>query len=92
MPDSACAATRTGPSAETSVTRPFSQAKETRTPFTSRFSARPDAVVEKLEAGDEPGAMALLDAHREKLLARFHQSRECIDCVDYLVYQLQKKG
>ena len=49
-----------------------------------------DAVVEKLEAGDEPGAMALLDAHREKLLARFHQSRECIDCVDYLVYQLQK--
>ena len=25
-----------------------------------------DAVVEKLEAGDEAGAMALLDAHREK--------------------------
>ena len=49
-----------------------------------------DAVVEKLEAGDEAGAMALLDAHREKLIERFHQSRECIDCVDYLVYQLQK--
>ena len=49
-----------------------------------------DAVVEKLEADDEAGAMALLDAHREKLLARFHKSRECIDCVDYLVYQLQK--
>ena len=38
-----------------------------------------DAAVEKLEA------------HREKLLARFHKSRECIDCVDYLVYQLQKR-
>lgn len=49
-----------------------------------------DAVVEKLENGDEAGAMALLDVHREKLLARFHQSRECIDCLDYLVYQLQK--
>lgn len=48
------------------------------------------AVIEKLESGDEAGAMALLDAHREKLLARFHQSRECIDCVDYLIYQLQK--
>lgn len=49
-----------------------------------------DAVVEKLENGDKAGAMALLDAHREKLLTRFHKSRECIDCVDYLVYQLQK--
>lgn len=49
-----------------------------------------DAIVEKLENGDEAGALALLDAHREKLLARFHQSRECIDCVDYLVFQLQK--
>ena len=30
-----------------------------------------DAVVEKLENGDEPGAMALLDAHRESCLHGF---------------------
>lgn len=50
------------------------------------------AVMEKLESGDMESAMALLDAHREKLLTRFHKSQECIDCVDYLVYQLQKKS
>lgn len=50
------------------------------------------AVMEKLESGDTAGALALLDAHREKLLMRFHKSQECIDCVDYLVYQLQKKS
>ncbi len=43
---------------------------------------------------DERGAAqqrALLEKHREKLLARVHKEEKKISCLDYLIFQLGKE-
>ena len=44
-----------------------------------------------LDAGDCKKAMKFLEKHREKLLAQFHKSSTCIDCLDYFVAKNEKK-
>ncbi len=43
------------------------------------------------EEGDRGGQMRLLSEHRRRLLDRVHREERRIDCLDYLVYQLQKR-
>lgn len=35
--------------------------------------------------------LALLSTHRQQLLDKVHQEEKRIDCLDYLVYQIQKR-
>lgn len=35
--------------------------------------------------------LKLLTKHRQQLLERVHKEEKCIDCLDYLFYQLSKK-
>ncbi len=45
-----------------------------------------------LEAeGNAAEQLQLLALHRRRLLARVHREEKRIDCLDYLVYQIQKK-
>ena len=41
--------------------------------------------------GKKANGMKRLAAHRRKLLDLVHEDQKCIDCLDYLVYQLQKE-
>lgn len=50
----------------------------------ARFMA--DYHGDKKESG-----MKQLSAHRRALLDLIHKNQKCIDCLDYLVYQLQKE-
>ena len=49
-----------------------------------------DAFLEELRTGRESAGLRRLAAHRKTLLDRLHQEQRCIDCLDYLVYQLKK--
>ena len=40
--------------------------------------------------GDTQEQLKLLSIHRKRLLDRIHSEEKRIDCLDYLVYQLQK--
>lgn len=40
--------------------------------------------------GDTQEQLKLLSIHRKRLLDRIHSEENRIDCLDYLVYQLQK--
>lgn len=42
------------------------------------------------EAGEGGEQLALLLRHRQELLRRLHREERRIDCLDYLVYQMQK--
>lgn len=44
-----------------------------------------------LAQGDKCGAMKILTAHRQDLLDQFHKSKDCIDCLDYLVFQMRQE-
>lgn len=44
------------------------------------------------ETGALPEQLRLLSAHRRQLLDRLHQEERQIDCLDYLVYHLQKRS
>ena len=41
-------------------------------------------------AGDTQEQLRLLSVHRKQLLDRIHREEKRIDCLDYLVYQIQK--
>lgn len=41
--------------------------------------------------GHTTQALRLLENHRKALLNRFHKSKECIDCLDYLVFQIEQE-
>lgn len=41
-------------------------------------------------AGQTDQQLKLLSLHRKQLLDQVHQSEKCIDCLDYLVYLLEK--
>lgn len=55
-----------------------------------------DEMVEKFMAlqdrEDEEQQMRLLFCHREYLLEKLHRDEKQIDCLDYLLYQMQKKN
>lgn len=41
---------------------------------------------------DQSELMRILSCHRRTLLDALHQSEKQIDCLDYLVYQMEKKA
>lgn len=41
-----------------------------------------------LQKGDEKSSLKRLNLHRKKLLDSLHKEQKCIDCLDYLVYQM----
>lgn len=43
------------------------------------------------EAGDIKGGLKVLSTHRQALLDAIHKGQKEIDCLDYLVYQIEKK-
>ena len=40
--------------------------------------------------GKEADALKRLAAHRRALLDSLHKEQACIDCLDYLIYQIRK--
>ena len=55
-----------------------------------------DEMVEKFmalqDSDDEEQQMQLLSRHRRHLLEKLHRDEKQIDCLDYLLYQIQKKN
>lgn len=47
-------------------------------------------VMNKLEDEDTKGAMKLLGSQRKDLLDGVHEKQKCIDCLDYLTWQMKK--
>ena len=47
--------------------------------------------LEKWKSGKQKQALQLLSEHRKRLLNQFHKSKDCIDCLDYLVFQMEKE-
>lgn len=43
------------------------------------------------DSADEEQQIQLLSGHRKKLLEKLHQEEKRIDCLDYLIYQMQNK-
>lgn len=43
-----------------------------------------------LQKGKEANGLKRLAAHRKNLLDSLHREQKCIDCLDYLVYQMKK--
>lgn len=41
--------------------------------------------------GDEKGELKTLEKHRENILDKLHEAQKEIDCIDYLVYQIERK-
>ena len=54
-----------------------------------------DEMVEKFMAlqgsEDEEQQIRLLSGHRKHLLEKLHRDEKRIDCLDYLIYQMQNK-
>lgn len=42
------------------------------------------------QAGKKANGLKRLAAHRRALLDQIHSEQTCIDCLDYLIYQIQK--
>lgn len=45
-----------------------------------------------IQEQDQAELMRVLSRHRRALLDALHQSEKQIDCLDYLVYQMEKKA
>ena len=43
------------------------------------------------KTGGKDEQLAFLSCHRKRLLDRLHQKEKQIDCLDYLVYRIQKE-
>lgn len=43
-----------------------------------------------LQNGQEAAGLRRLALHRKKLLISLHKEQKCIDCLDYLIYQIKK--
>ena len=54
-----------------------------------------DEMVEEFMAlqdnGGEEQQLRLLSGHRKHLLKKLHRNERRIDCLDYLIYQMEKK-
>lgn len=44
----------------------------------------------ELRGGKEANGMKRLNAHRKALLDALHHEQTCIDCLDYLIYEIKK--
>ena len=44
------------------------------------------------QAGDIKGELKVLSNHRQALLDEVHKGQKEIDCLDYLVYQIEKES
>lgn len=55
-------------------------------------AALTERFVSLVEAGREGEALALLAGHRRTLLEHCHTAEKRIDCLDYLVYHMEKKA
>ena len=42
------------------------------------------------QAGDIKGELKVLENHRQTLLDEIHKGQKEIDCLDYLIYQIEK--
>ncbi len=38
-----------------------------------------------------PEQIKLLSAHRKSLLDKLHKNQKCLDCLDYLIFNLEKE-
>lgn len=45
-----------------------------------------------VEEGREKAALALLRQHRKVLLDRCHEDQQRLDCLDHLVYRMEKES
>ena len=43
-----------------------------------------------LQKGKEANGLKRLAAHRKNLLDSLHREQKCIDCLDYLIYQMKE--
>ncbi len=43
-----------------------------------------------LAQGETGCQLSLLEEHRHSLLRRLHKQERCIDCLDHLLYQIQR--
>lgn len=48
------------------------------------------SVAEDLTGGRTREGLKVLEKHRRELLDQVHEGQKCIDCLDYLVYQVRK--
>ena len=48
------------------------------------------AFLQEMEEGRQADGLRRLAAHRKTLPARLHREQKCIDCLDYLIFRLQK--
>lgn len=52
----------------------------------------PGEMIEEFQASeDEKKRIRLLSRHRKNLLEKLHQDEKQIDCLDYLLYRIQKR-
>ncbi len=49
-----------------------------------------ECFMEDLQKGKEASGLKRLAEHRKNLLDSLHREQKCIDCLDYLVYQMKK--
>lgn len=49
-----------------------------------------NAFIEDLKEGSIDDGMRLLAAHRRLLLEELHREQKQIDCLDYLIYKMEK--
>lgn len=47
---------------------------------------------DKLKDDDIKEIKNQLSTHRSLLLDKLHQQQKCIDCLDYLIYKIEKEG
>ena len=50
------------------------------------------AYIKEIRAEKISDGLKLLSIHRRSLLAHLHEDQKRIDCLDYLVYQLEKQA
>lgn len=50
------------------------------------------SIMADLQAGKEISGLKRLADHRKNLLDSLHKEQKCIDCLDYLIYQINKKN
>lgn len=51
-----------------------------------------DELMEKLKKSELKLCMKKLANHRVNLLDNLHRHQKCIDCLDYLVYKIEKEN
>lgn len=49
-----------------------------------------DTIERFFESGDSSGKLRVLQAYRRQLLDSFHQDAKRIDCLDYLIYEIER--